>query len=92
MSNALMEQIHQVLGNLVRTYNITQTYIDKDDPWSGILAEAAFEIRSTTNRLKDYITGQFLSGRGIILPINLTMNWELIRQRKQMQINKDNIR
>ena len=28
-----MERIHQVLGNLVRTFNITQTYVDEDDPW-----------------------------------------------------------
>ena len=44
MSNAVLEQIHQVLGNLVHKYNITQTYVDKDDPWSGILAVAAFSI------------------------------------------------
>ena len=31
MSNAILERIHQVLGNLVRTYNIYQTYVDKDD-------------------------------------------------------------
>ena len=30
--NATLEQIHQVLGNLARTCNITQTYVDKDYP------------------------------------------------------------
>ena len=53
MSNEALERIHQVLENLVRTFNIsTQTYIDEDDPWTGILAAAAFTIRSTTNRKK----------------------------------------
>ena len=32
ISDAILERIHQVLGNLVRTFIITQTYVDKDDP------------------------------------------------------------
>ena len=32
MSNAVLERIHQVLGNLVLTFNIsTQTYVDEND-------------------------------------------------------------
>ena len=51
MSNAILERIHLVLGNLVQTFNIsTQTYIDKDEPWTGILAAAAFAILSRNNR------------------------------------------
>ena len=38
--NAILDRIHQVLGNLVQTYNITQTYVDEDDPCLGILPEA----------------------------------------------------
>ena len=36
-SNAILEHMHQVLVNLVRSFNITQTYVDKDDPCLGIL-------------------------------------------------------
>ena len=32
MSNELLEQIHQVLGNLVWAFNISQTYVDKIYP------------------------------------------------------------
>ena len=35
--NAVLEWILQVLVNLVCTCNITQTYIDKYELWSGIL-------------------------------------------------------
>ena len=45
----ILKHIHQVTGNLVLTCNITQTYDDKYDPWSGILAAAAFLILSTNN-------------------------------------------
>ena len=48
--NEILKHIHQVLANLVPTCNIAQTYYDKDDPWSGILAAAAYVIFPTTNR------------------------------------------
>ena len=45
MSNAVLERIHQVLGNTIRTFNISnQTYVDKNKPWTGILSAAAFAI------------------------------------------------
>ena len=46
-SNAILERIHHILGNLVQNYNIKNTYVDWDDPGSSILASAAFAIRST---------------------------------------------
>ena len=76
----------------MQTFNITQTYSDKNDPWTGILAAAAFPIRSTTNRLKGYSPGQLLFGHDMILPIKHKLDWVLIRQQKQAQINEDNIR
>ena len=91
MSNAILESIHQVLGNLVQTYNIsTQTYVDKNDPWTGILAAAAFAIFSTTNRQKVHNPGQLIFGRDMILRIKHRVDWELIRRQKQTQINRDN--
>ena len=45
-SNAILELINQVMGNLVQTLNITQTYVDEDDPWLGIMAAEAFAIFS----------------------------------------------
>ena len=44
--NAILERIYQVLGNIVRTCNINQNYVDKDDPRSGILSEVAIIIFS----------------------------------------------
>ena len=35
-SNERLEWIHTVLGNLVRAYNIKDTYIDDNKPWLGI--------------------------------------------------------
>ena len=84
-SNKILERIHHILGNLVQTYHIKETYVEEYDPWLGILAVAAFEILSTENSLKGYIPGQLLFGRDVIILIENTVGWELIRQRKQTQ-------
>ena len=44
MSKKILEQIHQILGNLVRNCNITQTYVGKNDPWTVILDAEEFVI------------------------------------------------
>ena len=76
----------------MRTFNISQTYVDKDDPWLGILAAAAFVIPSKTNRQKIYSPGQLIFGRDIIILIEHTVDLELTRQKNQTQIDKYNIR
>ena len=70
-------------------FNISETYVEKYDLWSGILAAAAFAIRSTANRLKGYSTGLLVFFRYTILPIEHKADRELIRQIYQKQINKD---
>ena len=72
MSNAILERIHQVQGNPVRTFNTQQTYVETNDPRMGILAATAFEISSTTSTQKCYDPGQLIFGRDIILPIKHT--------------------
>ena len=57
-ANTIIKIIHQVLGNLVRTYNLQETYIDDADPWMGILATSDFVVCSTYHRTKGKISGQ----------------------------------
>ena len=66
----------------MRIFDISQTYVDEDDPWSGILDSAAFAIISTTNRQKVYSLVQLIFGRGMIIPIKHMIDWKLICQQK----------
>ena len=75
-----------------RSFKIYYTYVDDVDPWMGILAAAAFDLRATYHRTKPIISGQLAFGRYIILTINYIANCILIRQRKQAQIEKNLIR
>ena len=46
-ANTIIERIHQVLGNIIRSFNLHDTYVDEADPWMGILAAVAFVVRAT---------------------------------------------
>ena len=45
--------MNQVLGDLVRKYNLKETYVDGADPWMRILAAKAFAVKSTYCIIKD---------------------------------------
>ena len=49
-------------------------YVDEDDPWLGVLAKTAFEIRSTGNSLNGYSPGQLLFGHDIFFLIKIRWN------------------
>ena len=40
-ANAIVERIHQVIGNIIRTFELQTNYLDEDDPWKGILSATA---------------------------------------------------
>ena len=90
--NKITERINQGLGNIVRIYNLQETYVDDADPWMGILAAASFAVRSTYHRKKGKIPVQLVFGRDIILPINHVTDRRYIRYHKQAKIYKDVIR
>ena len=56
------------------------------------MAAAEFDILSTTNKLKGYSTGLWVFGNDMILLMKHMVDWELICQRNQTQINKYDIR
>ena len=46
-----VERIHQTLGNMIRTYELENFEFDYNDPWSQILANFAWAIRSTAHSI-----------------------------------------
>ena len=87
-ANATLERIHQVLGNLVRTYNLQETYVDDSGPWMGTVASSAFAVQITYCHNKQKSACQLVFERDMILPINHIANWRHIHQQKQRQIEK----
>ena len=46
-ANTFVKRIHQVLGNLIRSFILRDTYVYAADPWIGILSSEAFAVRAT---------------------------------------------
>ena len=43
-ANAIVEHVHQVIGNMIRKYELEDIYLDENDPWGGILSATAFAV------------------------------------------------
>ena len=91
-ANAIVERIHQVLGNMIRSFELEDNHLDEEDPWKGLLTAAAFAVRATVHTTLKKTPGQLVFGRDMIFNIKHTANWEYIRARKQKLINKNNER
>jgi hypothetical protein len=89
-ANAIVERVHQVIGNIIRTFELENNYLDETDPWKGILSATAFAVRSTFHTTLQNTPGQLVFGRDMILNVKHEANWEYIRSRKQNMILKNN--
>ena len=87
-ANAILERIHQTIGNMIRTVQV-QNSTDKD-PWAGVLSAIAFATRATYHTTLRATPAQLVFGRDAILNIKYEANWQYIKQRKQQLINKNN--
>ena len=85
-----MERVHQVIANIIRTFELQDNYLDEDDPWKGIFSATAFAVRSTYHTTLKKTPGQLVFGREMIFNIEHQANWEFIRQKKQALIAKNN--
>ena len=91
-ANAICERVHEVIGNIIRTFELQSNYLDEDDPWKGILSATAFAIRCTYHTTLHSTPGQLVFGRDMIFNIQHAANWDIIRQHKQKMINQNNAR
>jgi transposase InsO family protein len=89
-ANAIVERVHQVIGNIIRTFELENNYLDETDPWKGILSATAFAVRSTFHTTLKNTPGQLVYGRDMIFNVKHEANWEFIRARKQQIIEKNN--
>jgi transposase InsO family protein len=89
-ANAIIERVHQTIGNILRTFDVTN--IDDTNPWGGILATVMFAVRATYHTTLQASPTQLVFGRDAILNIKHITNWTHIQQRKQERINENNRR
>ena len=91
-SNASVERVHQVLGNMLRTKDLKNEIFDYVNPWGHILSSIAWAVRSSHHSILDATPAQLVFGRDMLVNLQFVADWQAILRRKQAQVDKDNIR
>ena len=68
-ANSILERVHQTVGNILRTFRMHDSTLDKNDPWGGILSAIMFAIRATVHTVTQMSPMQLAFGRDAILNI-----------------------
>ena len=89
-SNAILERVHQVLGNALRTFELGKRELPEENPFEEFLTSTAYAIRNTYHTTLNATPGQLVFGRDMLLPMSFKANWAQIALRKQELINKSN--
>jgi transposase InsO family protein len=91
-ANGIIERVHLVLADALRTYELQKRELDHQDPWSSLLASAAYAIRSTYHTTLKATPAQLVFGRDMLLPIKFKANWAEIKARRQDEMRRNNER
>ena len=91
-SNGVIERIHQVVGNMLRTFQLEEHELDKTRPFERFLSAVAYAIRATCHTTLEASPAELVFGRHMLLPVQFKADWEAIRQKRQEAIDKNNTR
>jgi hypothetical protein len=83
-ANAILERVHQVIGNMVRTRRANE------QNWTEVLPMVAFAIRATYHTTLKASPAQLVFGRDMISDVEFTAQWNHLVQRKNKQTALDN--
>ena len=83
-SNAILERIHQVLGDGLTTFDLENTFInpDEEDPLDEYLSSIPYAIWSSYHQSHGHSPAQLVFGRDIFSPVSTEVNWEAIKNNK----------
>ena len=93
-ANAVVERIHQVIGNMIRTIGLESVYLlpPPHDPFAGVIAAISYAIRSLWHTTNQATPGQLVFGRDMALNIRHIANWNYMQQRRQRTALRNNER
>ena len=91
-ANAIVERVHQTIGNMIRTWFVDDPELDGPGPYTGLLTAVAFATRATMHTTLNATPCQLVFGRDAFLRMEFHADWEVIRARKQACINENNAR
>eukprot|EP00957_Ditylum_brightwellii_P194507 14814837-Ditylum_brightwellii.AAC.1 len=90
-ANAIMEQAHQTIGDLLCMFKIGTAKLDPDDPWGSILSTVMLALWSMIHMTHKAIPMQLVFGQDAMLNIAHLSNWWYIQDNQQKFIGKNNV-
>ena len=91
-SNGIIERIHLVIGNMLRTFEDNNRNLPPIMPVRSFISAASLAIRSTYHTTLQATPGQLVFGKDMLLSIPFRADWAQIKIRKQGLINKGVLR
>ena len=92
-ANSIIERIHQVVGDMMRTRAISgRKDLDDVNPWTGVLSAVRQAVRSLVHTTTRATPTQLVFGRDALLNISFVADWQYIKERKQHRILQNNKR
>ena len=90
-ANSIIEQIHQVVGDMLRTRDIRgKDDLDKDFRWKGVLSAVRQAVRCIVHTTTRATPTQLVFGRDALLNVSFEADWQYIKERKQHRILQNN--
>jgi hypothetical protein len=82
-ANAIIEQVHKVVNDMLRSFDLKQESWEEDNPFDDFLQPTAWAIRSTYHTTLQAMPYQIVFDRDMIHNIECKANWNRIETRKQ---------
>jgi hypothetical protein len=72
--NSIIERIHQVMGNMLRAFELEERELYPYDPWNKLFQACALDIRITFHTNLQASPGQLVFGRDMIHDVRFEAN------------------
>ncbi len=89
-ANAILERIHAVLGNMLRTSELDMSETVKPSYIDVFLSDAAWAVHSTYHKVLKAFPGAAIFGRDMLFDIPFIADWQKIGERRQRLTDLNN--
>ena len=91
-ANSIIERVHQVIHNMIRSIGIRDARDLGHYGWTGILSAVRQAMRSTVHTTLRAMPTQLVFGCDALLNVSFQADWQHIKERKQKLILQNNKR
>jgi hypothetical protein len=91
-ANAILEHIHAVLGNMLRTSKLNMAKLVKASDIDVFLSDTAWAVCSTYHTVLKASPGAALFGQDMLFDIPFIADWQKIGERRQQLTDLNNAR